>query len=111
GPSAPITALACSGLPMDRFLFAGFLPAKQSARKARLAELASVSATLIVFEAPSRIGETLSDMAEILGPERQAVVARELTKLHEEVRRGPLSDLAGQAGDIETRGEIVILVG
>lgn len=111
GPSAPIAALACSGLPTDRFLFAGFLPAKSSGRKARLAELAGISTTLIVFEAPSRIAETLRDMAEILGAERQAVVARELTKLHEEVRRGPLGDLAEQAGEIESRGEIVVLVG
>lgn len=111
GPSAPIAALASSGLPTDRFLFAGFLPAKQSARRARLAELAGIPATLITFEAPSRIRETLRDMAESLGHERQAVVARELTKLHEEVRRGPLGDLAEHADDIEPRGELVVLVG
>ena len=111
GPSAVIAALSCSGLPTDRFLFAGFLPAKQAARRARLAELANVSATLIFFEAPSRMVESLSDMAEVLGPERQAAVARELTKLHEEVRRAPLGRLAERGTDIEQRGEIVILVG
>lgn len=111
GPSAPIAALACSGLPTDRFLFAGFLPARQSARKARLTELAGVSATLLFFEAPSRIGESLADMAEVLGAERQAVVARELTKLHEEVRRDTLGNLARNSADIEPRGEIVLLVG
>lgn len=111
GPSAVIAALSCSGLPTDRFLFAGFPPAKSAARRARLAELASVPATLIFFEAPSRMAETLSDMAETLGAERQAVVARELTKLHEEVLRAPLGRLAEQAAEIEQRGAIVILVG
>ena len=111
GPSAVIAALSCSGLPTDRFMFAGFPPAKHAARIARLAELADVPATLIFFEAPSRMAETLSDMADTLGAERQAVVARELTKLHEEVRRAPLGRLAEQAGEIEQRGEIVILVG
>jgi 16S rRNA (cytidine1402-2'-O)-methyltransferase len=111
GPSAPIAALACSGLPTDRFLFAGFLPPKQSARRARLAELSAIGATLIFFEAPSRLADSLSDMAETLGPSRGAVVARELTKLHEEVRRGLLGDLARSAAEIEPRGEIVVLVG
>lgn len=111
GPSAPIAALACSGLPTDRFLFAGFLPAKQAARKARLAELAGIPATLIVFEAPTRISETLHDMAETLGSARQAVIARELTKLHEEIRRGPLRELAEHAVDMDPRGELVLVVG
>lgn len=111
GPSAPIAALACSGLPTDRFLFAGFLPSKQSARRARLAEMATVPATLVFFEAPSRLADALSDMAEVLGGSRSAVVARELTKLHEEVRRGLLDDLARAAAEIEPRGEVVLLVG
>lgn len=111
GPSAVIAALSCSGLPTDRFLFAGFLPAKQSARRTRLAELANVPATLVFFEAPSRLADALVDMAEVLGTEREAVVARELTKLHEEVRRAPLGSLAESASEIERRGELVVLVG
>lgn len=110
GPSAPIAALASSGLPTDRFLFAGFLPAKQAARRARLEELASIPATLIFFEAPSRLADALADMAEALGVTREAAVARELTKLHEEVRRGRLGELAQSAATIEPRGEIVLLV-
>ncbi|MCL4766195.1 MAG: 16S rRNA (cytidine(1402)-2'-O)-methyltransferase [Hyphomicrobiaceae bacterium] len=111
GPSAPIAALASSGLPTDRFLFAGFLPAKQAARRTRLAELAAVPATLVFFEAPSRLADALADMADGLGAGREAVVARELTKLHEEVRRGSLGELARSAAAIEPRGEIVVLVG
>lgn len=110
GPSAPIAALACSGLPTDRFLFAGFLPPKQSARRARLEELASIRATLIFFESPSRLAGALADMAATLGAAREAVIARELTKLHEEVRRGALGGLASSAADTEARGEIVLLV-
>lgn len=110
GPSAPITALASSGLPTDRFLFAGFLPPKQAARRARLQELAAIPATLIFFEAPSRLADALADMAETLGADREAAVARELTKMHEEVRRGSLGELAQSAAAIEPRGEIVLLV-
>ena len=111
GPSAPIAALACSGLPTDRFLFAGFLPPKQAARRARLKELATIPATLIFFEAPSRLPDALADMAETLGSTRDAVVARELSKLHEEVRRLPLGELASALAGTEPRGEIVVLVG
>jgi len=111
GPSAPIAALACSGLPTNRFLFAGFLPAKSAARRASLAELAQIPATLAFFEAPSRVAETLVDMAEVLGLDRDAVVARELTKLHEEIRRGRLGDLAATLAEGELRGEFVVLVG
>jgi len=111
GPSAPIAALACSGLPTDRFLFAGFLPPKSSARRASLAELAKVSATLAFFEAPTRVAETLVDMADVLGPDRDAVIARELTKLHEEIRRGRLGELAAKVANGELRGEFVVLVG
>ena len=91
GPSALLAAIGSTGLATDTFLFAGFLPAKQGARRARLAELQSVPATLVFFEAPSRLAESLADMAAVLG-EREAAVARELTKLHEEVRRGTPAD-------------------
>lgn len=111
GPSAPVTALMISGLPSDRFLFAGFLPAKTQARRKALAELSAVPTTLIFFETARRLSGTLDAMVEALGP-RQAAVARELTKLHEEVRRGSLPELAAhyrEAGP--PKGEIVIVVG
>ncbi len=110
GPSAPVVALTSSGLPPDTFLFAGFLPAKAAGRRARLAELAATPASLIFFEAPSRLAETLSDMADVLGGTRAGAVARELTKIHEEVRRGSLQELAVWAAAGGTRGEIVVLV-
>lgn len=109
GASAVTTALALAGLPTDAFLFAGFLPPRMAARKARLTELAGVPATLVLFEAPQRLEETLADMSEVLGP-REAVVARELSKLHEEARRGPLPDLLAWAQANAPRGEMVILV-
>ena len=93
GPSAVLAALAAAGLATDAFLFAGFLPPKQKARRTRLAELKSVPATLVFFEAPSRLAESLADIAAVLG-DREAAVARELTKLHEEVRRGIPAELA-----------------
>ena len=93
GASAPLAALMVSGLPSDRFLFAGFLPPRTEARRKALAELRAVPATLIVFESARRLAESLADMAATLGP-RPAAVARELTKLHEEVRRGALEGLA-----------------
>lgn len=111
GPSAALTALILSGLPPDRFLFAGFLPPRGAARRRALAEWAAVPATLIFFEGPSRIAAALADMSDIFG-EREAAVARELTKRHEEVRRGRLAALAEHyraAGP--PRGEAVILVG
>lgn len=111
GPSAALAALALSGLPSDRFFFAGFLPAKTSARRRDLEGLATVPSTLIFFESPHRLTEALADMAAVLGP-RPAAVARELTKLFEEVRRGPLPDLAAhyqQAGG--PKGEVVVVVG
>lgn len=107
GASAVLTGLAASGLPTDAFLFAGFLPPKAGARRRRLEELAKVAATLVLFEAPSRLAETLSDMAAVLGP-RQGAVARELTKLHEEMVRGSLPELA--AVEREWIGEAVVLV-
>src|ERR687891_2630849 len=110
GPSALIAALIAAGLPTDEFFFAGFLPSRTSARRARLNELRSVPGTLIFYEAPHRLATTLNDALEILG-EREAVVARELTKLHEEIRRGRLSDLAMHyANEKNLRGEIVVLI-
>ena len=110
GPSALISALVAAGLPTDQFFFGGFLPARSSARRARLDELRSVPGTLIFYEAPHRLAASLRDAQEILG-EREAVVARELTKLHEEIRRGRLSELAGHYSTVEQpRGEIVLLI-
>ena len=109
GPSALISALVAAGLPTDEFFFGGFLPAKVNARRARFTELKSVPGTLVFYEAPHRLAETLNDAREILG-EREAVVARELTKLHEEIRRGRLSELAEHYGTEEPRGEIVLLI-
>ncbi len=111
GPSAALAALALSGLPSDRFLFQGFLPAKQGARRAALAELASIPATLIFFESPHRLAASLADMALALGG-RAAAVVREITKLFEDVRRGPLADLAAAFRESgPPKGEIVIVVG
>src|SRR5215217_3756915 len=110
GPSALITALIAAGLPTDEFFFAGFLPSRTSARRTRLTELQSVPGTLIFYEAPHRLATTLKDAYEILG-EREAVVARELTKLHEEIRRGLLSKLATDyTENTDIRGEIVVLI-
>jgi 16S rRNA (cytidine1402-2'-O)-methyltransferase len=111
GPSALITALIAAGLPTDEFFFAGFLPSRTTARRARLKDLQSVPGTLIFYEAPHRLAETLKDAYEILG-EREAVVARELTKLHEEIRRGRLSALTADYADQkhDLRGEIVVLI-
>lgn len=109
GASALLPALILSGLPSDRFLFLGFLPAKAAARRAALAEVKTVNATLILYEAPVRLAETLEDLRAVLG-ERPAAVARELTKLHETVVRGPLSGLAAEFA-APPKGEIVILIG
>jgi 16S rRNA (cytidine1402-2'-O)-methyltransferase len=110
GPSALISALIAAGLPTDQFFFGGFLPARSGARRARFDELRSVPGTLIFYEAPHRLTASLRDAHEILG-EREAVVARELTKLHEEIRRGRLSELAEHYSTVEQpRGEIVLLI-
>lgn len=110
GPSAVLAALAVSGLPTDQFMFAGFLASTTSTRRAQITEIATLKATTIWFETPSRLSQSLADMAEILG-QREAVVARELTKLHEEVIRGDCRDLAERfAGGKPPRGEIVLLV-
>jgi 16S rRNA (cytidine1402-2'-O)-methyltransferase len=109
GASSTLAALTVSGLPTDQFFFAGFLPSKQAARRARIAELARLPATLIVFETGPRLAETLADLATGLG-ECEAAVCRELTKLHEEVRRGPLATLARESPEQETRGEFVLVI-
>lgn len=109
GASAVITALQLSGLPNDRFLFAGFLPTKAAARRKALREVAKVPATIMFYESPNRLGESLADMAAILGA-REAAVARELTKLHEEVARGDLFALANRYADNPPKGEVVVVV-
>jgi len=111
GPSAVLTALQLSGLPSDRFYFAGFLPHKSGARKKALAEAAAVPGTLIFMESPKRLPSALADMAEVLGP-REAAVTRELTKMFEEVRRGPLDELARDFAESgPPKGEITMVVG
>jgi 16S rRNA (cytidine1402-2'-O)-methyltransferase len=109
GPSSVMAALSVAALPTDRFFFEGFLPPKQGARRARIAELAAIGATLVLFETGARIAATLADLAEHLGA-REAAICRELTKLHEEVRRGDLSALASQADALEKRGEFVVVI-
>ena len=111
GPSAALMALTLSGLPSDRFMYAGFLPPKSGARRKALGELAAINATLIIFESPRRLAASLADMTEMLSA-RDIAVAREMTKLHEEVVRGDLADLAAHYADISApKGEIVIVVG
>ncbi|HEY7978263.1 MAG TPA: 16S rRNA (cytidine(1402)-2'-O)-methyltransferase [Rhizomicrobium sp.] len=110
GASAPLVGLALAGLPTDRFFFTGFLSSKQGERRSALEELRDVRATLIFFESAQRLGATLKDMAEIFG-NRPAAVARELTKLHEEVRRGDLNDLARGYENETPKGEVTLLVG
>src|SRR5918994_2922665 len=109
GPSAVLTALAVSGLPVDRFCFEGFLPRKGGERSRRLAELADEPRTMVFFEAPHRTGAALSAMAGAFGDDRPAAVCRELTKTYEEVRRGPVAELARWAAD-GVRGEVTIVV-
>ena len=110
GPSSVLAALTIAGLPTDRFYFAGFLPAKQVARRTRLTELSRIDATLVLFESGSRVQEAVADLATIMGS-REAAICRELTKLHEEVSRAALSELAGRADQLETRGEFVLVIG
>ena len=110
GASAALTALQLSGLPSDRFLFAGFLPSKTTARRSALMEIAAIPATLIIYESPRRLAASLSDMVTILGP-REAAVARELTKLFEEVRRAPLDVLAAHYAEAGApKGEVVLVI-
>ncbi len=112
GPSAAITALSASGLNDANFLFAGFLPAKPGARKAEIARLRPVAAALVFYEAPHRVEETIADLAALLEPERQIVIARELTKLFEQIARMPIADAPAwlAADDNHRRGEFVLIV-
>ncbi len=109
GPTAVTTALAVSGLPVDRFCFEGFLPRKAGERRSRLAGLAGERRTMVFFESPHRLADALADCAGAFGLDREAAVCRELTKTHEEVRRGPLSELASWAAE-GVRGEITLVV-
>lgn len=112
GASAVLATLTASGLPSDAFLFAGFLSVKEGQRRSRLEGLKAVGATLIFFESPRRLADSLTAMAEVLGTERQAAIGRELTKAFEEIRRGTLGELAGHYAQAETpRGEVVVAVG
>lgn len=109
GPSAFVAALAASGLNVDEFLFVGFLPPRAGERRRRLHQLASEPRTIVLYEAPHRLGQTLADAMELLG-DREAVLARELTKIHEEFVRGRLSDLAARYRNDTPRGEITLLI-
>jgi len=110
GPSALISGLIASGLPCDQFLFAGFLPGRANARRGKLEELSALPATLVFYEAPHRIAATLKDALDVLG-NRKAAVARELTKVHEEIARGSLAELAQRfSGNSPARGEIVLMI-
>jgi 16S rRNA (cytidine1402-2'-O)-methyltransferase len=110
GPSAVTTALAVSGLPTDRFSFEGFPPRRQGERSRRFAELATDPRTQVYFESPRRVAQTLAELAAAHGEDRRAVVCRELTKEHEEVKRGTLAELAAWAGSGPVRGEITLVV-
>jgi 16S rRNA (cytidine1402-2'-O)-methyltransferase len=109
GASSVLAALSVAALPTDRFFFEGFLPPKETARRARLAELARIDATLVLFESGNRVQQTLADLAGIMGT-REAAICRELTKMHEEVTRAPLTELAAGAEHLETRGEFVLVI-
>ena len=110
GPSALVTALVLAGLPTDAFFFAGFLPAASSARKRALERLRDIPGTLVFYESPKRLAAFLADAAEVLGPDRAAVVCREITKKFEETRRGSLSDLVLKIAEHPVKGEIVVLI-
>lgn len=110
GPSALLCALSVSGLPTDRFFFAGFLPPKSAARKTSLRDLAQVPGSIIFYESPRRIDACLRDMIETLGPNRQAAICRELTKRFEEILRGTLADLSESLSGRDLKGEIVVVV-
>lgn len=110
GASAVVTALTLAGLPTDAFFFAGFLPNASGARRTRIEALRDIPGTLVFYESPKRLGACLSDLAQVLGDERQAAVCRELTKKFEEVRRGSLAELSEQYRDATVKGEIVLLV-
>src|SRR5713101_4969363 len=109
GASSVLTALSVAALPTDRFFFEGFLPSKEQARRTRLGELAKIDATLVMFESGNRVQDTLADLAAIMGA-RDAAICRELTKMHEEIKRAPVSELAKLADTLETRGEFVLVI-
>src|ERR1700732_398164 len=110
GPSSVLAALSVAALPTDRFFFEGFLPPKETARRARLMELSRIDATLVMFESGNRVQDSLADLAGIMGP-RDAAICREMTKLHEDIRRAPVAELARSADTLETRGEFVLVIG
>jgi 16S rRNA (cytidine1402-2'-O)-methyltransferase len=110
GPTASVAALVLSGLPPGRFVFEGFLPRRSGDRKKRAAELAAETRTLVVYESPHRIEASMADLAEVLG-DRPAALVRELTKMHEEVRRGSLTDILESIRNSPVRGEIVLVIG
>lgn len=110
GPSAAVTALVASGLPAGRFVFEGFLPRKGSARAERLDALSGERRTVVLYEAPHRVARTLADLADACGPTRRVVLARELTKLHEEHWRGSLSEAVVRVAEVEPRGEYVVVL-
>jgi 16S rRNA (cytidine1402-2'-O)-methyltransferase len=110
GASAVLTALVVSGLPAERFVFEGFLPRKGGARTARLEELRNETRTIVCFEAPGRVAATLADLEKVCGPDRRVAVARELTKLHEDVWRGELAGAVAEYTQAAPRGEVVIVV-
>ena len=110
GHSSVLAALSVAALPTDRFFFEGFLPPKETARRARLNELSRIDATIVMFESGNRVQDTLRDLADIMGG-RDAAICREMTKMHEDIRRAPVSELARNAATLETRGEFVLVVG
>ena len=110
GPTASVTALAVSGLPPGRFVFEGFLPRKKGDRRRRIGELASETRTIVLFESPHRIAESLADLLDGLG-DRPAALVRELTKIYEEAQRGTLAELVERVNEVPPRGEIVVVVG
>ena len=110
GPSSVLNALSVAALPTDRFFFEGFLPPKQTPRRARISELSRIDATLVLFESGTRVQDSLRDLAEAMGM-RLAAICREMTKLHEDVRRAPVAELARSAETLETRGEFVLVIG
>jgi 16S rRNA (cytidine1402-2'-O)-methyltransferase len=110
GPSSVLAALSVAALPTDRFFFEGFLPPKETARRTRLAELSRIDATLVMFESGSRVQATLADLADVMGA-RDAAICREMTKLHEDIRRAPVAELARTADALEKRGEFVLVIG
>lgn len=110
GPTASVAALVASGLPTGRFVFEGFLPRKGSGRTGRLRELAGERRTVVLYEAPHRLARTLADLAGAFGPDRRVALARELTKLHEEVWRGTLAGAVARVAEVEPRGEFVVVV-